>query len=66
MCKCDFKDYTKEEYGIIIGNDYVYCQGYYDDVDEILKEYWQTHKQCCDRNGFEKECVHKKCLKYLK
>ena len=66
MCKCNIDLFTKEEYNTIISNDYEFCQGYYKDLKQNLIEYWQIHKQCCDRNSLEKECQTKECLNYVR
>lgn len=65
MCLIKLEDFTQIEQDDITANDYVFCQGYYNNLQENLKEYWLIHKIACDRNGLKKQCVTHECLKYL-
>lgn len=66
MCECNKELFTKEEYNAIISNDYEFCQGYYKNLNQNLIEYWQIHKQCCNRNNLEIKCETKECLEYVR
>lgn len=65
MCLVKLEQYTEEERLQIAANDYVFCQGFYKDMQENIKEYWNLHKIACDRNELRIQCVTHECLRFL-